>query len=83
MSKSPWIVRLVAAAAAATIIAVSTAEPAFAADNSQSCTSVGASATMCQSPGNVQLDDAPPVPQASQYPLWAGLLLFHHGGSRH
>ncbi|ORV09054.1 hypothetical protein AWB94_10750 [Mycolicibacterium canariasense] len=83
MSKSASIVRLVAVTGAAAIISISTAEPAFAADNPQSCTSVGTSATLCQSPGNAQLDDAPPVPQASQYPLWAGLLLFHHAGTRH
>ena len=41
----------------------------------QSCTNLGANSTMCQTPGNVQINDAPPV----QYPFFGGLL-FHHGG---
>ena len=38
------------------------------------------SKTICQSPGNVQINDDPPVQYAPQYPFWAGGLLFHHGG---
>jgi hypothetical protein len=45
----------------------------------QSCTNLGANSTMCQTPGNVQINDAPPVQYAPQYPFFGGLL-FHHGG---
>ena len=45
----------------------------------QSCTNVGANSTMCQTPGNVQINDSPPVQYAPQYPFLGGLIS-HHGG---
>ena len=60
---------LLAAGAAAVAIA---AAPTAAAE--ESC-----SGAVCQSPGNVQINDAPPVQYAPQYPDF-GSLLFHHGG---
>lgn len=79
--KIRYISPLVMAAAAAAAIAVAPAAsaeptPGFA----QTCTSLGASNTQCQSPGNVQINDSPPVQYAPQYPFYGNVLLFHHGG---
>jgi len=71
--KLTYITPLLAAGAAAVAIAV--AAPAAAAAIGQTC-----SGNICQSPGNVQINDAPPAQSAPQYPFWAGSLLFHHGG---
>jgi hypothetical protein len=47
------------------------AQPGSASAPRQTCTSLGGSQTQCQSPGNVQLNDAPP--QISNYfPLGDG-----------
>jgi hypothetical protein len=73
--KPNYITPLLAAGLAAiTLVAAATAA------TEQSCTNLGGSKTICQSPGNVQINDAPPVQYAPQYPFWAGGLLFHHGG---
>jgi|KBSSwiStaDraftv2_1062776.scaffolds.fasta_scaffold1202878_1 hypothetical protein len=69
------ITPLLAVGAAAIAIA---AAPSAVAE--QPCTNLGGSKTICQSPGNVQINDAPPAQSAPQYPFWAGSLLFHHGG---
>jgi hypothetical protein len=58
---------LSAAAAAAAIIAAPTASAA----NVQTCTTAGTD-TMCQSPGNVQINDSAPVQFAPQYPYFEG-----------
>ena len=58
---------LAAAAAAAAVIATA---PVAAADSTvpqQTCTSLGGTQTQCQSPGNVQINDAPP--QVNYFPL--------------
>jgi hypothetical protein len=58
---------LAAVAAAAAVIATA---PIAAADSTapqQSCTSLGGTQTQCQSPGNVQINDAPP--QVNYFPL--------------
>jgi hypothetical protein len=66
---------MLAAAAAVSIAAA----PVAMADNGQSCTTAGYSST-CESPGNVQINDAPPFVQAQpDYPFFLGGLDFHHG----
>jgi hypothetical protein len=64
---------LLAVAAAASIAAAPTVLAG------QSCTNLGANRTICQSPGNVQINDSPPVQYAPQYPYLGGPI-FHHGG---
>jgi hypothetical protein len=47
--------------------------PMAAADSTtpqQTCTSLGGTQTQCQSPGNVQINDAPP--QVNYFPLGDG-----------
>ena len=56
--KRRHITPLLAAAAAA---AIATA-PAGADPAQPACTALGGSATECQTPGNVQINDAPPPP---------------------
>ena len=48
---------LIAAGAAAAILGAPTAS----ADTGQACSDVGNNGTECSSPGNVQINDAPPV----------------------
>jgi hypothetical protein len=65
--RTTFLAPLAAAAAAAAVIATA---PMAAADNTapqQSCTSLGGTQTQCQSPGNVQINDAPP--QVNYFPL--------------
>ena len=45
----------------------------------QSCTHPSVNSTVCQTRGNVQINDSPPVQYAPQYPYLGGLI-FHHGG---
>lgn len=60
---------LFAAGAAAAIWAA----PAAVADDEPSCTDAGGNDTVCQSPGNVEINAAPPVVDyAPQYPYWEG-----------
>ena len=49
--------------------AVMATAPTAAADSTpdQTCTSLGGTQTQCQSPGNVQINDAPP--QVNYFPL--------------
>ena len=63
--------------AGAVAIAIAAAPSAVA---EPPCTNLGGSKTKFQSPGSVQINDAPPAQFAPQYPSWAGSLLFHHGG---
>jgi hypothetical protein len=65
-----YITPVLAAGAAA--VAIAAAPTAAAASTQSSCTDVGGSATLCQSPGNVQLNDSPPVDFAPLYPYWEG-----------
>ena len=62
-------VAVVAIAAAPTAAADSTsAQPTSAASApQQTCTSLGGTQTQCQSPGNVEINDAPP--QVNYFPL--------------
>jgi hypothetical protein len=64
---------LLAAAAAVSIAVapVAMADPSDTSPDQGTCTDVEGADTQCQSPGNVQLTDAPPdVPSAPQYPSW-------------
>ncbi|MCW2651029.1 MAG: hypothetical protein JWR32_2005 [Mycobacterium sp.] len=56
-SKRSYITPLLAAVTAAVI---ATAPTAVANAAPPSCTSLGGTATQCQTPGNVQINDAPP-----------------------
>jgi len=51
------------------------------------CTYLSANSTMCQTPGNVQINDSPaPVQYAPQFPYFGGNLIIlhhHHGLSGH
>ena len=68
---------LLAVAAAASIAAAPTALA-----DPPTCTYLSDSTTQCQTPGNVQINDSPPVQYAPQYPFFGGegLIIFHHGG---
>ena len=83
--KLTWIASLLAAGAAATAIVA--APIASAASTDQSCTGSGGG-TICQSPGNVQLNDSPGPTQFYPYGGDAFLLGggfgggFHGGGHR-
>jgi hypothetical protein len=59
-----------ALATVATAMAIVAAPTAAAADL-QSCSTAGPD-TMCESPGNVQINDSAPVQFAPQYPYWEG-----------
>jgi hypothetical protein len=64
---------LLAAAAAASIVAAPSALAA------QSCTSVSANSTVCQSPGNAQIvSSPPPVQYAPQYPFFGDNVIILH-----
>lgn len=68
--RTAFFAPLAAVAAAAAVIATA---PTAAADSTapqQSCSSLGGTQTQCQSPGNVQINDAPP--QVNYFPLGAG-----------
>ena len=58
---------LAAIAAAAAVIATAPMAAANSTAPQQSCTSLGGTQTQCQSPGNVQINDAPP--QVNYFPL--------------
>ena len=74
--RTAFLAPLAAVAAAAAVVATA---PVAAADTTsadpttvastpqQSCTSLGGTQTQCQSPGNVQINDAPP--QVNYFPL--------------
>jgi hypothetical protein len=67
---------LLVVGAAATVIATA---PTAAAAMVPSCITLGAAAIQCQKPGNVQINDAPPVQYQTQYPYLGGLGVYHHG----
>jgi len=70
---------VIAAAAAGSIITAPTAAAAPM-PMQLTCTYLGDSNTQCQTPGNVQINDSPPVQFAPQYPFFGNVLIFHHGG---
>jgi hypothetical protein len=70
-----YIAPLLAAGAAAAIVAAPIAAAAPIAPNDpvqaqQSCTNLGGTQSECQTPGNVQLNDAPP--QVDYFPYAGG-----------
>lgn len=68
----------------AAALAITLAPAAQAAPNGPTCTSAGATSTLCQTDGNAQFTATPPaVDYQAQYPFFGGYgLLFHHGGDR-
>jgi hypothetical protein len=81
--KLRYITPLLGAAAAAAAVAISAAPMASAADTGQSC-GVSGTGTVCESPGNVQINDAPPAvgfyPYGGDAFLLGGYGGFHGGG---
>jgi hypothetical protein len=68
-------------AAGAVAAAIAGAPTAAAAPNPvPSCVNLGASSTQCQSSGNVQVNDSPPIQIQPQYPYLGGLGIYHHRG---
>jgi uncharacterized membrane protein len=63
-------VAVIATAPVAAADATPTHATAVATAPQQSCTSLGGTQTQCQSPGNVQINDAPP--QVNYFPLGDG-----------
>jgi hypothetical protein len=78
-----YIAPLIGFAAAASIIA---APAAMAASTAPNCTyTSGSLNTQCESPGNTQINDSPPVTFGAQYPYWGGGYWgggFGHSGGR-
>jgi hypothetical protein len=68
--------------AAAATAAIFTAPAALADSTTTSCNYLnGALDTQCSSPGNTQINDAPPVVQyGPQYPYWEGGFIGGFGG---
>ena len=69
--KLSYITTVLSVGAAATAIAAAPTATADPNSVGQSCISLSVSATQCQSPGNVQINDDPGyVQDTSQYPYW-------------
>jgi len=64
--------------AVAVAIAVAPVAAAAGTNPLVTCAGSGASATGCLTPGNVQLDYAPPVQDVKQYPYPDGFGIYHH-----
>jgi hypothetical protein len=75
--KLAYITSILAATGVAA--AIVTAPTALAADTAQSCTTTP-TGSVCESPGNTQINDSAPVQFAPQYPYWEGD--YFHGGYR-
>jgi hypothetical protein len=75
-TKLTYLTALFGGAAAALAVL---AAPVAAADTGQSCTANG-SGTVCQSPGNAQINDAPPP--VNFYPYGGEAFLLGGGGFR-
>jgi hypothetical protein len=73
--KLNYITPLLAAGAAAVAIA---AAPAAAAAEVQSCVNSGSS-TVCQSPGNVQVNSSSPAPSAGPYAAYGPFFTYDRG----
>ena len=72
--KFPYTIAPLVTVGAAVFIALASPAPAALADSvpgQQSCTTTTAG-DECQSPGNVQIDDSPPVDFTPQYLYWEG-----------
>jgi hypothetical protein len=72
---------LVVSVAAASIVVA----PAAMAAPTPICTSLSDSSTQCQSPGNVQINDSPPVQYQPQWgfdPFFGNVLAFRHHDRR-
>ena len=79
--KLRYLSALVMTAPAAASIAVA---PLAAAAPQPSCRDVGSSTTQCEAPGNAQINDAPPIQYAPQYPIdpfFSDGMRLNHGGS--
>ena len=81
------IAPVLAVGAAASIALAPIASAADTTTPQTTCTDVSGTDTECQSPGNVQIDDSPPVEFTPQYPYWEGDYFggyghdgFHGGG---
>jgi hypothetical protein len=71
-----------AAAAAIGLAPIASAADTTATAPQSSCTDLSGTETECQSPGNVQINDSPPVEFTPQYPYWEGGYFEggHYGG---
>jgi hypothetical protein len=65
--RTTFLAPLAVVAAAAAVIAAAPMAAADSTASQQTCTSLGGTQTQCQSPGNVQINDAPP--QVNYFPL--------------
>ena len=65
-----YIAPLLAAGAAAVAVAAAPTAPGDTAQAQQSCANLGGTQTECQTPGNVQVNDAPP--QVDYFPYAGG-----------
>jgi hypothetical protein len=80
--KLNYITPLLAAGAAAAAIASAPIAPAAPARAEKSCTGTGGSGTVCQSRGNVEINNAPPPVRYYPYGDFPYLLGGLHGGLR-
>ena len=78
--KLTHIAPLLAAGAAAVAISAAPAGAAAPTPTHKACTQ-SVSGSLCESAGNVEINNTPTTQFAPQYPVWAGNLLFHR--SRH
>ena len=72
--RAKHLATLVGAAAVAAAIAGAPLAAAEPNQPEESCTTAGASSTVCQTPGNVEINDAPPPVDYYPYGGGAGLL---------
>jgi hypothetical protein len=80
--RKKYLTPLFLSAAAAAAIASAPIAAADSAPDQSNC-SAAASDTICQSPGNVEINDSPPpVAYQPQYPYWEGGFGGFHGGRR-
>lgn len=70
--KLRYITPLLAATAAVASIAVAPVALASSTTSQQTCAQISGTDTQCQTPGNVQINDSPPVQFTPQYPYWEG-----------
>jgi hypothetical protein len=80
--KLRFIAPVLAAGAAASIALapIASAADTTATTSQPSCTDISGTDTECQSPGNVQINDSPPVEFTPQYPYWEGGYFGGYGG---
>lgn len=80
MFKFDYITKCLMTAGAA--IAISVVTTSALASALPTCVVLGHSATQCQSPGNVQIDNAPTLRFQPQYPYWLGPGVHRHNHHR-